>query len=313
MSEKQQKKSSKFGAKALGLVVLLLVAALGYALFLNKTSPKLKPNDTSAQIQKLESKVKSLENIIQNLSANGGTDLKEVAVLNEKIEKTNKANAEILDSKASVSALMGVIERVDRLETNVKNLGQVTSQSALILTAAALTNEAAKTGKPFVYEASVLEELSKGSSVENSAKIIGSFAQKGLPLREDLIEKFIKLYETSFFKTNEPEEKTEEMPSKETADWKDKAISKLKTLVVIEKTNDKEKNILLIDEAYRLVREGDFELAMLKMENNPKYQTEGFEIWKEEVRSEKVFNQEMNKIKALTLSAMKTESLKTNN
>ena len=218
----------------------------------------------------------------------------------------------MLDSKAPVSMLMGVVERVDRLESDVKNLGQVTSQSALILTAAALTNEAAETGRPFVYEASVLEELSKGTSVEKSAQIIGSFAAKGLPLREDLIEKFIKLYETSFLKEIEPQDEnlTDTASSK---DWKDKAINKLKTLVIIEKTDSKEQQALPIDEVYRLVREGDFETAMLKMDSDPKYQTEGFEIWKEEVRSEKVFEQEMSKIKALTLGAMKTESMKAGN
>lgn len=313
MSEKQQKKSSKFGLKALGLIVLLLAAALGYALFLNKTPTKFLQNDTSFQISQLENKINNLENIIQNLSQNGdGASIKELAALNEKIENVSKTNVEMLDSKAPVSMLMGVVERVDRLESDVKNLGQVTSQSALILTAAALTNEAAETGRPFVYEASVLEELSKGTSVEKSAQIIGSFAAKGLPLREDLIEKFIKLYETSFLKEIEPQDEnlTDTASSK---DWKDKAINKLKTLVIIEKTDSKEQQALPIDEVYRLVREGDFETAMLKMDSDPKYQTEGFEIWKEEVRSEKIFEQEMSKIKALTLGAMKTESMKAGN
>ena len=309
MSEKQQKKSSNTKTLALGAIVLLLLVGGGYVLFENSHTLITGQNEgASSQIKRLEAKIDALENKMNNLKENN--NLKELAALNEKIEEKSKSTGEILDSKASVSALMGAIERLDRLETSVKNLGQVTSQNALILTAAALTQEAAKSSRPFVYEASVLEELSKGTSVQKSAEIIASFAEKGLPLREDLIEKFTTLYEENFLK--KVEQTTDSQNIQTAQDWKDKTIQKLKNLVVIEKTNAKseEGSELLADEVYRLVREGDFDAAMLKMEKDQKYQTEDFEIWKEQVRSEKTFNQEMNKIKALTLGAMKTESLK---
>lgn len=308
MSEKQQKKSSNTQTLALGAIVLLLLVGGGYVLFENSRALMPKMSEDVSEIKLLESKIDALENKIKNIKEND--NLKELAALNEKLEEKSKSTGEILESKASVSALMGVVERLDRLETNVKNLGQVTSQNALILTAAALTQEAAKSSRPFVYEASVLQELSKGTTLQKSAEIIASFAEKGLPSREDLIEKFANLYEENFLK--KVEQATDNQDIQTSDDWKDKTIRKLKNLVVIEKTNFKsqEGSEILSDEVYRFVREGDFDAAMLKMEKDQKYQTEDFEIWKEQVRAEKTFNQEMSKIKALTLGAMKTESLK---
>ncbi len=287
---------------------MLLLVGGGYVLFENSRALMPKMSEDVSEIKLLESKIDALENKIKNIKEND--NLKELAALNEKLEEKSKSTGEILESKASVSALMGVVERLDRLETNVKNLGQVTSQNALILTAAALTQEAAKSSRPFVYEASVLQELSKGTTLQKSAEIIASFAEKGLPSREDLIEKFANLYEENFLK--KVEQATDNQDIQTSDDWKDKTIRKLKNLVVIEKTNFKsqEGSEILSDEVYRFVREGDFDAAMLKMEKDQKYQTEDFEIWKEQVRAEKTFNQEMSKIKALTLGAMKTESLK---
>ena len=65
-----------------------------------------------------------------------------------------------------------------------------------------------------------------------------------------------------------------------------------------------------VDDIYRLVRNGDFETAILKMSTNKNYQKEAFEIWIEDTRAEKTFNKQMAKIKALTLGEMKAESIR---
>ena len=325
MSEKVKKEKEQKAKKTIwpfvNTVLIFVVAGLCYITFQkNAVIQTLGVSADLLKISELESKIEQLENLVKTYQReNSGVDLQDVVALNEKIDNIGKVNTDLLESKASLVSVMGVVERVDNLELEIKKLGSVTSQGALILTSAGLVEEAAKKREPFMYEASVLEELSKNTPMEKSAHIIAGIAVKGLPLREDLIEKFIKIYELSFMNNNVPEKV--EMPilkteNQEQKNWLTNLKDKLSTLIVIEKIKEPgeiettQEQVEEIDEVYRLVRNGEFETAILKMNATPKYQTESFGVWIEEVRSEKVFDREMAKIKALTLGTMKTESLK---
>ncbi|MBR2299788.1 MAG: hypothetical protein IJ870_04355 [Alphaproteobacteria bacterium] len=313
MNEKVKKDTKTAIWPMINTALILAVFGAGYVA-INENSA-FKANQF--QIKALENKIAQLENVVRSYQSKSSTvDAKDVAALNEKIDHIAKVNLELLDAKAGLAAVSGVTERVDRLELEIGKLGQVSSESALILTAAGLVEEAAKKHEPFIYEASVLEGLSHDTPMEKSAHIIAGIAVKGLPSNQDLIEKFIKIYELSFLSQRENKVQDSAILAsdvhKAPQTWTEKLAEKLKTLVVIEKIKEPtEKTVRKdVDEVYRLVRNGDFETAIVKMNTDPKYQTENFEIWIEDVRAEKVFDKEMAKIKSMTLGAMKLENLK---
>lgn len=319
MSEKTKKETKRAIWPLFNTVLIFLALGLGYVV-INKT-PAVNGNNNEEQIRLLQNKIAQLENVVRTYGQKKEeVGAKDLAALNEKIDNVGKINLELLEAKASMASVAGVTERMDRLEFEVQKLGHVSSQGALILTAAGLVEEAAKKHEPFMYEASVLEELSRDTPMEKSAHTIAEIAVKGLPLREDLIEKFIKMYELSFVTQKEP--KTENLPVLESNEssapqsWVEKLKEKISSLIVVERIKEpgeiaeENENASDFDEVYRLVRNGEFETAILKMNVNPKYQTENFEVWIEEVRAEKVFDKEMSKIKALTLGVMKAQDLK---
>ena len=310
MDKKQEGKSGKVSYIAI-TAALLCVLGVGYTLYQRPQLLQGKEISESAEIATLKNKILQLEGQIQNLQSHTSeVRLQDVVALNEKVDQNQKLNLEMLSSKADVMALMGSIERLDRVEGRLSEVSKATSQGALILTAAILTEDVARSGEPFVYEASVLQELSSGTKMEASADIIASYALKGLPSKNDLIKRFNNLYETSFAKKEVSEPKD---VSATPLDWKDKIINKLRSLIVIEiieKDDQKIEKKSAEDKVYQLVQAGEFEAAALKMNTDTKYQTEAFQIWIEDVRAEKVFNAQINKIKALTLGLMKAENLK---
>ena len=309
MSEKVKKENQKNNTKIIGVSVsvVLCAAALCAAVCWFFLQNKTGTSDAFSEIKRLENKISQLENVVQSYQKEKTVGLKDLAVLNEKIE----------DSKASVSSLMGVINRVDMLETDFKKLGKFSTRGALVLTAASLVESAAKKREPFVYEASVLQELSKDTPMEKSAQIISAIASKGLFSKDDLTERFFNLYEINFISQNTQEQENIPQEVSQNQDnsknWLEKLREKLSTLIIVEKTDKNGKTSQdekFSDDVCRLIRKGDFETAVLKMNADPKYQTEQFAIWIEDARAEKVFDREMEKIRALTLGNMKTESMK---
>lgn len=295
-------------------VVLIAGAAWGYLAAKNASLKATAYTPSSEEIARLENKIAHLEHDFKTHVQNDAPiTVADISALNEKFNNLNKINAEILDSKASLSAVMGLIERIDSIESEVKKLNAGTSNSALVLTAAALVENAAKRRQPFMYEASVLEELSRGTPMEKSAQIIAGLSIKGIPSREELIDRFIKLYEVTFIEQNEP--MPMQAPENQDKDWKQNLKDKFESLLVVEKISEggeleMTRTEAPVDDIYRLVRDGEFEAAALKMSANKNYQTEAFEIWIEDTRAEKTFNKQMAKIKALTLGEMKAETLR---
>lgn len=294
------------------LAIIMFIALTALLLLRLKVEPVRQTADNieASQITKLQNRISRIEQALQtHIQKASPINAQDIALLNDRFNTLEKTNLEILDSKANIAALMGLIERIDFLESQIKTLNAGTSASALVLTAAALVENAAKKRMPFMYEASVLSELSRGTPMEKSAQIIAGISVKGLPAKEDLIHRFITLYETTLPQATPTESKKIVTASQ---DWKQKLYNKLKSLIVIEKISSDDafdfNEIPLTDDVYRSVLDGDFETAILKMSVNPKYQTEAFQIWVEDAQSEKMFDKQMAKIKALTLSAMKLET-----
>ena len=310
MSEKKIKNISITSTIAV-LAGLICAGALGYMAYQSRHFIKIEKYEKDVDIARLEEKVATLENMLRQMSVKE-VKLSDVAALNQKVDQMHQINIEALNAKVNAVAFVGLIERLDKIEYEISDLSKTTSPYALILTAAALTESAAKTGHPFVYEASVLQNLSEGTRMQQSADIIASYAIKGLQNKDQLIDSFNNLYVENFAKpaSTSTAQKEVENTDSDSSDWTEQMLNKLKSLVIVEKTDDTDDaSEYVTDAVYALVQDGDFEGAIVKMNAEPKYQTEAFGIWAEETRAEKNFEEQLNKIRALTLGLMKANEL----
>ena len=326
VADKPQSKSSVGFAKGAVWLVIIAGAVLGGAWYLQQNPQLLQKinNDSAEQnaILRLENKINALQtevNELKRLNAEAKNDsLQLAAMLNGKIDNVNKINSEILDSRVSTSAMLGVVSRVDALEAKVRSFGQVSTRGALTLTAAMLVKDSAATGKPFVYEAEVLRNLALGTNMEAPADVIASLSYEGLPSPEKLTERFNELYIKEQTKKTEAElaKAEEELAAKnqqKEPDWKEKINSKLSKLISIEYHEKPVAELMAKDEVYRLVNEGKFSEASVLMSAKPEYQTEEFAKWQKQITATEEFNQALKQIEALTMAVMKAENLTADN
>lgn len=273
------------------------------------------------KINLLETRLNSLEQSNHNAVSAQDVDTLRLqtaqlaADIHKKVEKISDINTEILGSKASNASMLGVISRVDDLESKVKSLGKVSSQGALILTAAGLVKDAAESGQPFVYEAEVLRQLAAGTNMQPAAETIAAYADDGIKSKEWLIEQFDRLYDAQeAAKQPVSEEVQPEKEAEPAAGWKEKLNSKLSKLVVIEYHNENSaESSPAEDEVYKLVNRGELKQAMTLMADNPEYRTDAFDTWKKQVAAEENISRAIKQIQALTLAVMKAENLKNGN
>lgn len=295
------------------MIVLLLV---GTAVVFVQKNPKILDffkyqNTESDKDISLQSQINELNLRIAELEKAPKAEVKtsDIAMLNDKINVVSEFNQKILDSKADTSHVLGLMGRVDLLENKVKNLGKVSSQGALILTASMLIKDVAYKG-PFEYEAEVLKYLALDTSMEQPAEEIYQYAKTGVKCKKNLIQEFNLIYANKLQSSEKTE--TQEPAKSEPTNWKEKINSKLSELIIIERTDKKQldsQQTQKEDEVYKLVNDGFLELAIEKMNNNEFYQTTEFENWKNDVVKRSAFERSLRQIEALTLAFMKAESL----
>ena len=91
-------------------VVLIAGAAWGYLAAKNASLKATAYTPGSEEIARLENKIAHLEHDFKTHVQNDAPiTVADISALNEKFNNLNKINAEILDSKASLSAVMGLI------------------------------------------------------------------------------------------------------------------------------------------------------------------------------------------------------------
>lgn len=310
-------------------VVLSAVAVLfggaGWYLYQNPQLLKqgVREDTTDPQIVQLHNKINDLQQKLAVLESENAGKIsgRELSALHERIDTHARLNREILDSKAGNGAILGLINRMDMLEMRVNNLGKVSSNGALILTAAMLVKDGADTGGSFEYEAEVLRQLAEGTNMQAPAETIASYASEGLPDQAQLIEEFNRLYDkrtpaaTESASEAAAENVTPADPEPQETGWKDKINEKLSRLVSVKYHGDEEQaapEVLPQDEVYTLVNQGKFDQAVLMMNNNPEYSGEAFLNWQKKIRARDEFDKALRQIQALTLASMKVENLRNN-
>lgn len=319
-------------------VVALLVVICGGGLYLMQNPHLLKTEKEKQislkmqEIDTLKEQIQVLQNQVQMLSSANDQNLNreewkriernfidKTAELSKKVDTSLQINQEALNSKASNTAILGLVTRVDGLETRVQTLGKVSSQGALILTAAMLVKDAAASGRPFIYEAEVLRQLAMGTNMERPAEIIASLAVHGVHTSDQLVKTFKTIYDKQALLTTRKIQAEQSAGPQESRDWRKKIGEKLRQLVTIKYHGDGGKNDEKIDfskdnaskdKVYQLVDSREFSQAMFLMATDPKYQSESFRQWQKYYKQTREFSQALNQIQALTLAFMKVENLK---
>lgn len=304
-------KHNAFGA-VLGFC--LLAVGIGGGIYLGRTYlPTEKDNERlTALEQNFNALTKRIDSFEQR-SANA-VSARDLQTLAQRIDSALKLNQETLKTKAGQDIVLSLTAKTDALENKINGLGKVTSDNALILTAALMVKDAAAGGQPFEYEAAVLNQLAADTPYAATTAKIADGAATGLPCRKTLIAEFNKLYDAAHSNTEQTAETQPSADTPEAKDWKDKINLKLSKLITIKYHNSDgelvEKDIPE-DEVYALVNDGKLTAAVDKMQDNPVYRTEAFQKWQQLVQNRAQFNQEMKHLIATALAALKVEHLRT--
>lgn len=67
----------------------------------------------------------------------------------------------MIDSKADVATVLGIITRLDKIEERLDTLAKISDDGALVLTATMMVKESSENGTNFAYEAEILQQLAK--------------------------------------------------------------------------------------------------------------------------------------------------------
>lgn len=307
---------SGFGKYALRLILLAAVCGAGYALWKNPQltdrarswlAPAEQADPYAARFADLQNQIAALQNQLNQ--TNYKLDNSGFAEIKEQVRSLEKMNLNMIDSKADVAAVLGVVTRMDAAEQKINNLSEVTDTSALILTGTLLVKDAADRGQTFEYEAEVLSQIAAGSpQAAAQAQKISAFAADGIPSDLALSLQFDRIYAKLLHQRN--------LDSEQSQTWKDRINSKLNEIVQIKKTDEAtpeyEAGSLLEDAAF-LVRNDDLLRAanLLKKANNPEISASAdLQEWIAKVEQREEFYRAVSALSADSLAALKVNNLK---
>lgn len=312
------KKTAKKFKKILWKGLFIVVIAGGvYALTVN---PELRQKgqyffgslwgekvDYQAQIDRLNMQLSDLQGqLAQVAQSRPEADL---SYVDEKIANIEKLNRNIIDSKADVATILGVITRMDKAEEKLDAMNKISDDSALILTATMLVKDSAERGGNFEYEVEVLQELTKETpKFKEPVAVMAKYAATGIMTADKLHQELEGIYSRMLKEQKATFEKT----------WKDRLNSKLGELVQIKRVDEKApkfKGDALLD-AVKQALDGDLKEAMRefeKPENAEKLKNTELAEWLKKVEANFEFNAAVNKVSAASLAIMKVKFLKKNN
>lgn len=263
--------------------------------------------DYQAQINRLNMQITDLNAQINKVvQAQQNVDL---SYVDEKISNIEKLNRTIIDSKADVATILGLITRMDKAEEKLDTMNKVADDSALILTATMLVKDSAERGGNFEYEIEVLEELTKGTpKFKEPVATMAKYAATGIYTADKLKQQLEDIYNKMLKEQKAAFEKT----------WKDRLNSKLGELVQIKRVNEnapKFKGDSML-EAVKTALDGDLKSAMKELEkpeNAEKLKITALAEWLKNVEANYEFNAAVNRISAASLAIMKVKFLKKTN
>lgn len=307
---------SVFWKYARRIILLAAVCGAGYALWKNPQltdrarswlAPAEQADPYAARFTDLQNQLAALQN--QLSQTNYRLDNSGFAEVKEQMRSLEKMNLNMIDSKADVAAVLGIITRMDAAEQKISNLSEVTDTSALILTGTLLVKDAADRGQTFEYEAEVLSQIAADSpQAAAQAQKIRAFAAAGIPSDLALSLQFDRIYAQLLHQRN--------LDSDKNQNWKDRINSKLNEIVQIKKTDETTPEYeagRLLEDAAALVKHDDLLRAanLLKNSDNPEISAAGeLQKWIASVEQREEFYRAVSALSADSLAALKVNDLK---
>lgn len=292
------------------LIIIAVIGGGAYWLYLNPQiwqRPGAEDNSQTNNNEALIMQINQLQNQVAVLQSQMLERAEpDMSVFEEKVERLEKQNTNVIDSKADASIVLGMLTRVDKLENRLDKLAKISDDGALILSAAMLVKQAAEEGGNFIYEAEVLNQLTpKESSIQKDVSIIAEYARNGVSSKADLIREFKKIYAQS--------QKIEEEPAQ---NWKERFNAKLNEYIKVSKAGDKEQKVENNDELSqmaRLVADGQIKKVVGLIESSESdaiKQNQSLQEWLVDARNMLSFKQAIRNIAAYSLAEMKVNNLK---
>lgn len=313
LEEKNENKSLALVKKIKSLFVkLLILSVVGAGLFLLYKNPSLLQQYLPKNEEKTEQNMVLLEQINQlqaqiNALQSQVSDMPkfDITPFEEKVASLEKQSLNVIDSKADASIVLGMLTRVDKLESRLDKLSKISDDGALILSAAMLVKQSAEEGGSFVYEAEILNQLvSPTASIKKDVSLISEFAANGVISKDELIHKFKKLYDVY----NQPED--------DGKDWKERLNNKINEYIKISKKGDSVIEDVADDDfekVSKLVFAGEIKKAVILIESSEAddiKHNEQLQTWLVDAKNMISFNQAIRNIAAYSLAEMKVNNLK---
>ena len=312
--KEEKVKRGSFKKALIKLLVLLILAAAAYGLWKNPAlidkaksmfSHQPKVDLYQQQIDALTMQMQALQ---QQLAATKA-QIKEpdLSGLEARIRDIKKMNLNVIDSKADVATVLGVVTRMDKAEQKLDKLTAVTDDSALVLTGVLLVKDSAERGGNFEYEVEVLSNIAADNpQMAKEVQKFVPFAKEGISSELELVKEFDVIYANLLDKQKTDFDKT----------WKERLNTKLSEIVQIKKTNEKApefsadknlENIKQYVDAGELLRA----VSLLKKPKNQEWmQSEALQQWVKKVQAREEFYDLVEDLSASSLAALKVNFLK---
>ena len=312
--EEEKVKRGSFKKALIKLLVLFILAAAAYGAWKNPAlidkvkglfSSQPKVDVYQQQIDALTMQMQSLQ---QQLAATKA-QIKEpdLSAFDERIKGIEKMNLNVIDSKADVATVLGVVTRMDKAEQKLDKLTAVTDNSALVLTGVLLVKDSAERGGNFEYEVEVLSNIAADNpQMAKEVQNLVPFAKEGISSELELVKDFDAIYANLLDKQKTDFDKT----------WKERLNTKLSEIVQIKKTNENapefsaDKNL---ENIKKYVDAGELSKAaslLMLPENQEWVQNEALQQWVKKVQAREEFYDLIEDLSASSLAALKVNFLK---
>lgn len=314
-------KTHAFGKFTFRVLLIALVLGGGYAFWKNPNlaedlSAKTKElfdntnsESTTPQIDQvalLRQEVQDLRTqiaLLQSLQA----QKQDTTTLEKRFETLEKFNHNVINSKADVAIVLGMLTRLDAAEQQLDVLSRITDQGAVVLTATMMVKDAAEKGGSFIYEAEVLNQLAADNvKVKPALEVIQKAAVDGVSNNAYLMKSFDGVYFSLIEQTKQESEKT----------WKDRLNSKISEYIKVQKNGEKSptnQNIQELDNIKILVNSGNIKKAVVLLQqlSNANLQNEPLlKAWMEKAQNKIAFDEAISQIATYYLAALKVNFIK---
>lgn len=240
-------------------------------------------------------------------TANVMIDDESLAEMKDRLNAIEKQNLNVIDSKADVALVLGLLTRMDKAEAQMGKLAKISDDGALILSATMMIKEAAAKGEPFAYEAEVLDLLARGDEkISQPVAEIVKYAPQGIKSKKTLTDGFNKIYTELLEQQKEEFAKT----------WKDRLISKLNEIIKVKRVKEEAPEFeedKVLEKAKKLVDAGKIAKAVSLLDeaqHKDAAADAALSGWMSEARARIEFDRAVSRISTHSLALMKVNYLK---